>query len=184
MHDLRLNQHEFWSLFELLIALGEKKFRAHAAVEVANCALAVEPFEVPDANGLSEIDDLRSDAMHRGKWPSVYTAGHSVACRVFELFPSRLVPYPGGAAELPRRVSWSVLSEAMFMLKKDYELSWKWSFCKNQRCQRAFRRMRTDQTCCDTFCVSVVRSHKYYHWRGHEVRRARLAAKKAVTKPN
>src|ERR1017187_775176 len=185
MDDPRHKQRLFRSTFDLIVALGEMKLNARAASKIANSAMQVESFETPDPKGPSEIDELMSDitiAMHRREWAAVYTAGHAVVCRVFELFPSRLIPYPGGAVELPRRQAWSVLSEAMFMLRNDYEQKWKWSFCENQSCRRAFRLTRKDQSCCTKDCATAVRSRKYYHRQGYEVRRARLAAKKTATK--
>lgn len=185
MDDLRHKQRLFRSTFDLIVALREMKLNARAASRIANSAMQVESFKTPDPKGPSEIDELMSDitiAMHRREWAAVYTAGHAVVCRVFELFPSRLIPYPGGAVELPLRRPWSVLSEAIFMLKNDYEQRWKWSFCENPSCRRAFRLTRKDQSCCTTYCATAVRSRKYYHRQGYEVRRARLAAQKTATK--
>ena len=187
MGDLRYKQRLFRSLFELLVALRAKK-GARVGGEIANCAMQVETLEVSAARGMmSELEELVCDvtaAAWRREWGAVHTAGHRVACHAFGLFTSQMVAYPDGVVELPRREPGGVFSEAMFMLKTDYEREYRWSFCKNENCQRAFRLARKDQTCCKPKCTSAVRSRKHYYRRGYEVRRARLAANESGTKRN
>jgi hypothetical protein len=186
--DLRHKQKLFRNLFQLVSVLREKKSSIRVASQIADCAMAIRGFEPHSPHFVHDLEILAveiEEAALDGDWTAVFTKGHEAVCHVFALFPTRMIPYPDGAVDLPKRNRKSVLAEAIFMLKKDYASGWAFSFCRHPDCQKPFRIFRRDQTCCSEECGGQLRYRKYYRRRGYKVRRATLNAKKAGTdRPN
>ncbi|MGO9518413.1 MAG: hypothetical protein ACLPND_15345, partial [Candidatus Korobacteraceae bacterium] len=139
--DLRRKQKLFRNLFQLVSVLREKKSSTRVASQVAGCAIAIRGFEPHSPRFARDLEILAleiEEAAEDGDWTTVFSKGHEAVCHIFALFPTRMVSYSDGAVDLPNRNRKSVLAEAIFMLKKDYESRCVLSFCKNSNCPKAF----------------------------------------------